>query len=366
MNFQNNYIAEPACESDAEGINLLFSSQSFGGKIAVAYLRNPDTLRSYEREGERIVMIVLKDRNEGDKIIGMGGCVIRSCLISGKVRRAGYLTGLKLLPEYQKKISFIPILYQEMHRLTGELVDIYYTTILSGNETVRIMLEKKRKSMPEYRYMGLYHTYFCKTGKSYKNSLRKIKNSFVTKKISKDEANAFYAGLAKGGEKGVLAPSFALQDDLKNGMFYGVYDKGTLLAAGYALDQRSYKQYVVHHYEGAYCLLSRLPVSLAGYPPFPKPGQTANCASAAIWYDSTWLKNSSLAFPALQTLWQGMLELSVKHQFLIIGCHESSSLFPLFKKEKKIDYSSRFYQVLWNGEKALPKDVEIQAEVAFL
>lgn len=365
MNFQNKYTVELACASDVEGINQVFANQSFSGGIAVAYLRNPDTLASYGREGSRTFLIIIKDREEEDRIIGLGGCLIRDCLIAGKKSRAGYLTGLKLLPEYQKKIFFIPLLYQEMHRLTRDLADIYYTTILSDNEKVYTMMEKKRKSMPEYRYMGIYHTYFCKTGKQPAGARP---GPYRTKQITADQAAAFYDGLPRNGRRNVLGPAGALQDDLKNGKFYGVYDNGkdNLLAAGYVLDQRPYKQYVVLHYEGVYRILSRLPVSLLGYPSFPRPGQTANCASAAIWYDDAMIREPSRAFPVLKSLWQGMKELSAEHHFLIIGCHETSPLLPVFRGEKKIDYTSRFYQVLWNGGKVLPEDAAVQAEVAFL
>lgn len=362
MNFPSRYRVRTAVAGDGQQVNAVFSEQSFEGGIAVAYLREPDPLRSFLQEGDELVMMVLEDRSElpdGEapaRIIGVGGCVIRDGYVDRKLCRVGYLTGLKLLRDYRGKIVFIPLIYEELHRITKDRVDVYYTTILSENEAVKKMLEKRRKWMPEYCYLGEYHTFFCKTGK---HGGCRMPEGTEVKSCSGEEAALFYL---EECEKGNFSVGNVVQNDLCHADFYGLYLEGKPQAIGYVLDQRHYKQYVVDHYEGIYRLISRLPTCLFGYPDFPRPGETASCAAAGIWCGKGVINQEEAA----ASLFCGMKEKASRFNFLIIGIFKKDPLIKVFSGVKKIDYKSRAYQVCFDGDALVDGKGNVRLEVGFL
>lgn len=348
MNYQNSrYEIAVANKKDSKQINQVYENESFDGNIAIQYLRKPDTLDSYQKEGDRVVMMILRDKNASDKIIGTGGCILRKAYYQGKLRTIGYLTGLKIIPEYQKKVYCIPQIYQALYEETK--VDSYYTTILSENTAVQTMLEKRRKHMPIYHPIGEYCTYFCKTGGN-------ERTQYDFRECSRYEARSFY-------EKSIEMCDFSMEwpdsYDLKNAQFYGLFKEGELLALGYVLNQQSYKQYIVRYYKGIYRYLSKLPTTWFGYPPFPKVNTVANCASAGIF-----VKENEIA--VAKELWLQMRRISMQYDFLIIGLVEDDPLSEIFRNGKSIKYKSKLYLVDWEKKDStyIPKQLKI--EVAFL
>ena len=121
-----------ATTADTGQILKIYEEQEFDGVISVIHTRRPDPYLSLSQEGERVFLYVCHDHRE-DIICGAGACVLRKVYIKGEFKTAGYLTGLKLLPQYQKKVPYIADAYKFMHEQTKDLVDCYYTTILIGN-----------------------------------------------------------------------------------------------------------------------------------------------------------------------------------------------------------------------------------------
>jgi ribosomal protein S18 acetylase RimI-like enzyme len=176
MNFPNDKFELVLAQHSAwSEIKEIYESGEFDGGIAVQYLRDPDPIASFEREGEKAVILMLRDK-QANKAVGFGACMIKRVYNDNKIVNMGYLTGLKLLPEYRGKVLLIPYVYEKLYEYTKDYVDFYFTTILKENTAVQKMLEKPRKLMPLYEYLGNYRVYFCKAGISgfgYKeNSLR--------------------------------------------------------------------------------------------------------------------------------------------------------------------------------------------------
>lgn len=61
--------------------------------------------------------LLVRDLSTG-VIVGMGACIIRKAYINGEIRTAGYLTGLKGLPSYRKKVPAISDTYRYLHEQT--------------------------------------------------------------------------------------------------------------------------------------------------------------------------------------------------------------------------------------------------------
>jgi hypothetical protein len=344
-----------AQHSDWPEIKRIYDSGEFDGGIAVQYLRDPDPIASFEREGDRAVILMLMDK-EANKAAGFGACIIRRVYKGGKVVNKGYLTGLKLLPEYRKKVMLIPYAYQKLYEYTRDHVDIYFTTILKENTAVQKMLEKPRKLMPLYEYIGDYRVYFCKSGiKIFKG---RKSDQYITRRCSRDEAEAFFSQQAPEAD---LSLDSISAYDLKNAVFYGLFKEGAMKACGYVLNQQHYKQYVVKNYSGIFKLISKLPTRLLGYPSFPRINEAANCACAGLWAEND--------EPALaHRLWQFMRHDAREFDFIMIGLHESHPLRTYFEKTRHIHYDSRCYIVDFEhnrgGRQEFSKKLYI--DVAFL
>lgn len=363
MNFPSDkFELSLAEEKDLKGIKEIFESGKFEGGIAVQYLRNPNPIDSFKKEGDKVFLLVLKDKLE-DKSIGVGACIIRRVYKNGNIVRMGYLAGLKLLPEYQKKVFVIPYIYQQLYEKTKDEVDIYFTTILSDNIPVQKMLEKPRKSMPLYEYLGDYRVYFCKSGikrinKAIKNHSRR-EGEYILRRCNKEEIEVFFKEQAKGVD---LSLEGIDAYDLENATYYGLFQKDKIAACGYVLNQQSYKQYVVKSYSGIYRLLNKLPTRLLGYPSFPAINETANCGCAGIW-----ARNNDEAL--VHRLWEFIRQDAKEFDFIMIGLYEKHPLRIYFEKTKHIHYDSRCYVVDWEHSKTVYeeiKDRNLYIDVAFL
>ncbi len=330
MNFPSDkYEIALAEQRDLEDIKEIFRCGEFDGGIALQYLREPDPVASFEREGEKTIILILRDKLK-NKAAGLGACIIRNVYIDGKIMRMGYLTGLKLRPEYRGKILFIPYIYREMYELVGGQADFYFTTILKENTEARRMLEKPRKLMPLYEYFGDYRVYFCKSGIRLAGT-----GQYTPRRCCRNELEAFFERQARGVDMSLQSIG---SYDLENAVHYGLYKGSDLVACGYVLNQQQYKQYVIKNYRGIYRLISKLPTRFLGYPSFPKINETANCACAGLWAENN---DAALA----HYLWQFMRQDAREFDFIMIGLFERHPLRAYFEKTRHIHYDSRCYIV---------------------
>ena len=92
MNFQNDrYTLRLALPSDDAGINEIFGSGSFSGRLSVQYLRGEHPLRSFEADGDSPRILVIIDNVSG-KTAAVGGAVVRREYVNGVPEKCAYLT----------------------------------------------------------------------------------------------------------------------------------------------------------------------------------------------------------------------------------------------------------------------------------
>jgi len=246
-------IAKP---EDSEGIQKVFDDGEFKGGISVKYKRTPDPYQSYQNDGERIIMLILKDTATGE-ILGCGGLVIRKENVNGILQNTGYLTGLKILQSHWKRVNCIKQAYRMIGEQSAELNPFYYTTILQSNEPAIKMLEKRRKGMPPYIYLGQYTVFCLGSGGKQKSG------GFSFNRGHTDELSAFYK---EHLPKYNLSPQNEWLYGLKKDDFYYLRSSdGKILASCAVWNQQSYKQYVISGYGGMYKAFSHLPIRLAGF-----------------------------------------------------------------------------------------------------
>ncbi len=351
MSYQNRYIFSNASPGDVEGIRQLFSSQNFDGDIAVQYLRGDNPISSFLREGDDFVCLILRDTQADNNIIGMGSCVIREGYVNGIICNIGYLTGLKLHPDYHKNFLGISKAYQWIYENTKGKVDYYYTTILADNIYVQKMLEKKRKSMPLYNNIGEYHTLIFKAG-----GAARLNHRLEVKICDNDVAENFYKTRAI---KHLFSVSNATQNDLANSCFFALYRGKEIIAVASVLDQREYKQYIVKKYSGIYNILRFLPTALLGYPSFPKLNDTVSLASMSIYHENTATEKELLY------LFRQVLSNYNKTELIMIGLHDNHPLLPMITTLKHVSYKSKLYWVSYNHHECLNYQGAAGVDIAF-
>lgn len=336
MNILNKrYTLHIATEEDNQAIRELYEADDFDGNIQVQFLRNPDVFSSLKSEGEKLVLMLLRDTKNKNRAIAMGTCIIRKEFINRSEKRIGYLTGLKILPAYRKKILFIPALYAFLHEQTKNEVDIYYTTILTSNDVAQRMLEKKHTGMPVYHYHNDYTVYLFSSKRN--NSKVYSLHRGLTK-----ELKTFYQEQLPAND---FTPSHVENYHIPDEMFFYLRDKaGSIVAACVVWNQQKNKQYKVSGYKGLYRIAPYIPSGLLGYPRFPRPHAQCNY----LTYAFVRVKNNNPEIAEI--LIRKSSEQFSQTDFLMLGLHESNPLNAIFRNIKHIKYQSRFYTVNWDSE----------------
>lgn len=334
MNCRNReFQLSLADERDGKELLEIYEKTEFSGGISVIYTRRDDAYRSLNMEGERVVIPIVRDM-KNSKICGAGAGILRSVYIEGELKKAVYLTGIKILPEYRGKILNIAKAYRLIYEELKDETEIFYTTILEENSAARKLFEKKRKSMPEYRFEDNYTVYCLKTG--VKNKKSRYSGKIVWKKGLDDKLIRFYNENMKKKE----FASYDIHKSADKNEFYYVEDlNGNILGAFSLWNQQGYKQYIVVEYRGIYRILSKIKCSLFGYPDFPKEKTVVNYGTVS------YLCVANGAEEIYCEIIKKAVESGEKYEFIMVGAAEESSLNREMKKFKSVKYRSRVYSV---------------------
>lgn len=327
MNFRNNkYTLRFADSGDNEGIREIFESGSFSGGINVRYLRNPSPYESFSADGNINRIMVITD-NENGRTAAVGGAVVRYEYVNGKEEKCAYLTGLKIHPDYRRKINFIAKAYQFLREGISDC-RYCYTTILDDNREAISLFEKKHRNMPEYRYLGHYTTYCFHGGKRILN-------------LEKNNAEGFEELMKKHFSNQSLAPSDYSLKGFGEKTFFSYREKGEIKACCFIGNQQGHKQYKMCSYSGIYRVLAGLPTKLFGYPEFPKPDSIINHGVVSYLY----VKGND------RRLCRDFLRSAAAESgfsLLLWGGFENNPLCGAMNGIKSVHYGSRLYSVIWD------------------
>lgn len=310
-------LAEPA--AGAELAALYRSDDGFAGDIRVLFARGQDAYASLLADGERVVVPIMRERTSG-RIVGMGACVIAAAWVNGELTQVGYLTGMKVLPEFRRRLR-IPQVYAFLREHSSE-VTCYYTTILADNPPAQRMLERPRPNMPAYRPVGTYTTVFLR------RALRpgRVAGAGTVTELLELAGPAGQFNLTRA------EPSAGLSDAEVRILRA---DDGTPLA-GCAVTVPHHKEYLVQGYGGMYAPLSKLPVHWAGYPRLPRAGSSADYACLSL------LSGQPAAVSALlrSVAWEQR-----GRDFVMAGVAQGHPLADALAEVRAIRYRSILYTV---------------------
>ncbi|MCA9403031.1 MAG: hypothetical protein KC897_04560 [Candidatus Omnitrophica bacterium] len=352
----DKYVIEPARPEDGQELLRILEQVPYPGRVSLTYTRRPDAYRSFYKEGEEVRLFVCRDRRAG-RIAGLGATTIRDVYINGDPRRVAYLFGLKVAPDYRGRFPLLPDCYAYLYDyLQKKDVELTFTTILSGNDDARQLLEKKRSVMPAYEAFGRYETYALRN--------RPASNTASGRRIRaavKDDIPALVRFLNREAQKHNFFPVSRARDwtgILDNGLTIAdvfVMEEGAeIIAAGAVWDQSAYKQYVVNSYSGGLKLLAALPwvTRLCGLPPLPAPGETVRFYTLGRWAVRD---NDARIF---DTFLDQIMQSAAAYPLCLVGVHEGHPLRERLQRRRYVRYDSEVYLVNWESKSSPVNDLK--------
>lgn len=352
MNFRSDrYRFEIARPEDADQILEILEEEEFHGALSVLFTRRPDPYESFKREGRQVDIVICRDTVR-DRLVGVGAASINTMFVGGEARDVGYLFGLRVRRDYRRRFPFLPRGFAYLFGLERHKnVPFYLTTILEENLEARRLLEKRRASMPVYRYVGDYITYILATGRKPKQV-----PGLLFRRAEAADLHPLIQFLSEQGRRYQFFPVVGQEEIAGRGFPVGLEDfsllcdrYGRIVAAGALWDQRGYKQYVLKGYGGLFKLLSPFSFLLPmfGYPRLAAPGSVLDLCTLSFWA----VKDDDAG--CFECLLGHISALARRFSYLVVGIDTRHPLRGVIERRPHLTYKSRMYLVY-------PRERELQ------
>jgi len=342
-----------ATQEDDAALRKLLAATPMQGDIQLAFAREPSYFAASAVDGQYVQVVAVRDK-QSKNIIGMGSRAISNCYVNGQVTSVGYLSALRLLPEYRGKTAMLAKGYQFFRELHNDRKAAFYlTTIAADNQRAVDLLTSRRAGLPVYHPLGRYHTLTLSS-----RSRRNFESDIMVKKATLKEGQQILEFLNEEGPKRQFFPSYNAHEffesphrllGLKPDSFLLARRDNRLVGTLGVWDQRAFKQNLVCGYSKRLRWTRPLYNGIAGLrakPKLPDIGESLNLRYAAV---PVVANNDpdvarSLIFSALADLHeQG-------GDFLAIGLHEDDPLLPIAKPYSGREYITLSYLVYWPDE----------------
>jgi hypothetical protein len=353
----SRYRFEVATPDDDADLRHVLAVTPMEGRIAVAFQREPSWFAGAVVDGRFRQVVACRDLRTG-RIIGFGCRSVREVYVNGRPRLVGYLSSLRLLPEH-RNLGLVARGYATFRELHGDgRVPFYLTTIAAGNRPALNVLTSGRAGLPRYHPAGAYHTVAV--------ALPRRQTATPARKVSVRPAKAedlptVLDFLATVGPQRQFFPRLAASDFLSpEGTMRGLSFEQMLLAerrgrlvgtlAGW--DQHSYRQTVVHAYNGWLRWVRPLYKAwdwLSDRPGLPQPGGAFHYLTGAL---PVVAEDDDNVFAALlEALRYRAAGGPWTH--LLLGLHEADPLLRVAQRYRAECYVTHLFLVCWpDGEEA--------------
>jgi hypothetical protein len=132
-------LATPA---DDEDLRRVLSLTPMEGRIRVAFAREPSYFAAASVDGNQLQVGVCRDKATGH-VVGMGSRSVSRRYVNGRPQPVGYLSGLRLLPEYRGQGGLLARGYKFLRQLHADnAARFYLTTISEDNEPAQRGLKR--------------------------------------------------------------------------------------------------------------------------------------------------------------------------------------------------------------------------------
>jgi hypothetical protein len=348
----SRYRFELATPDDDADLRHVLAATPMGGRIAVAFRREPSWFAGAVVDGRFRQVVACRDLRSG-RIIGFGCRSIREVYLNGSPGMVGYLSSLRILPEH-RNLGLLARGYAYFRKLHQDgRVPLYLTTIAAGNEPAEAVLTSGRAGLPLYHPAGNYHTVAIPLPR--RSPIARADGGVSVRPCQEDDLPAVLDFLAAAGPRRQFFPRLR-PDDFANpeGLMRGLSLDWLLLAerdgrmvgtlAGW--DQHGDRQSVVQAYGG---LLGRVrPVynlwaSIRGLPALPAPGGPLRYLMGAL---PVVLDDDLAVFAALLAALRARAA-GGPWTHLLLGLHESDPLLPVARRHQAASYVTRLFLVCW-------------------
>ncbi len=244
-------IATP--EDDAQ-LREVLASTPMDGQIQVSFRREPSFFQAGVVEGPFLQTLVARN---GAQVAAIGCRSVRDRFVNGQPRTIGYLSGLRLRPEY-RSTGLLGRGYRFLHRLHADRrTQLYLTTIAEGNAVAQRVLTSGRTWLPQYHRAGTYHTLVIRPRRA--RSGARPDPSLLIRRASQVDLPQIVQFLQQAGPRRQFFPYYTAEDfGNPQGTFYELPLENLFLAEHNeqlvgmlgAWDQRGFRQTVVEGYQG--------------------------------------------------------------------------------------------------------------------
>ncbi|MBY0521970.1 MAG: hypothetical protein K2R98_01140 [Gemmataceae bacterium] len=347
----SRYRFELATPADDADLRQVMAATPMEGRIRIGFRREPSWFDAAVVDGRWRQVIACRDLETG-RVFGFGCRSIGERCVNGKVQDVGYLSSLRVLPEY-RNIGLVARGYAFMKQLHQDRrVPFYLTTIAEDNTVALQVLTSGRAGLPTYQPTGSYHTVALPLGQR-----RAAPATGHTIRPARDEdLPALVAFLNRVGPRRQFFPKYE-ENDFRGvaGLLRGLKLEDILLAqcGGQlvgtlaAWDQHGFRQSVVHGYSDwlhvfrpVYNVWSRL----RGRAELPAPGEALRYLTAAL---PVVANDDRDVFAALvDAAWWRAGGGPWSH--LLVGLHEADPLLPVLRRYRAPRYTTHLYLANWD------------------
>lgn len=341
-------LAGPADDAD---LRHVLASTPMDGVIRVSFQREPSWFAAPGVDGRVCQIVACRDRDTG-RIFGFGCRAIRDVFINGQPGVVGYLSNLRVLPEYRNRglVARGYAFFRQLHQ--DGLTPFYYTTIAAGNETALAVLTAGRAGLPRYHSAGEFHTVAIALPW---RSKADVPSGVTIRPAQEADLPAVVEFLNTVGPRRQFFPRYTVADFAPGGALQGLAPGDVLLAeragkivgtlAGW--DQHAYRQRVVRGYGGwlgrlrplynAWAVLR----GRAGLPAVGEPLRTLLAALPVVADDDPVVFQALLASLLQQASAAGW-------SHLLIGLHAADPLLAVARRYEAACYTTQLYLVCWD------------------
>jgi hypothetical protein len=353
-----------ATADDEAEMRQVLARSEMEGRISLAFAREPNYFAASPVDGEFVQVIIGRDR-AADRIVGLGMRAISPCFVNEQITSVGYLSGLRVLPEYRGRGGLVPRGYRYLKSLHQDgRAQFYLTTIAADNQTALATIASGRAGLPRYEPLGDYITLAINTSSV---RTRVHDDGTVTTRLATDaDRQPILELLQEHGPQRNFFPHYQPQDlftgtgrlqGLKPSDVVLAFRGGRLVGTLGAWNQSAFKQVIVQHYS-PWLTIGRPFYNWAaawrGRPVLPRAGSTIAACYAALPVvadDDERVFNYLLVSVCREMARNG-------RKLLMLGLHERDPLLRLVRAWAGMEYVTRLFVVYWPDSTAAVDGLE--------
>lgn len=350
-------LATPA---DDESLRQLLRENPMPGSISLSFEREPFYFDASTIEGPFHQTIVARETDTGSAI-AFGNRSIRPLFVNGKVRDIGYMSQLRIRPDYGKGLYLARGLaggfrkYQELHQ--DGRTPFYLMSVIEDNLPARRLLTSGLPDYPSTQEYGRMFTYAIYPSR--RRRALQLPGSICLMRGSDKYIDEIVACLNRNNARKQFAPYWTCDSlfiaNLNPSDFFLALHGDRIVGCLSFWDQSAFKQTVVRGYSGSLAHWRKVLnafSALGGWPHLPEPNTPLRHSYAShLAIDDD---NPAIFAALFRALYHHNLEAG--YSYFIIGLAESNPLNNIVKTYRPLTYTSQLYLVAWdNGQDAISK-----------